>query len=658
MPHVRLFLSTVTAEFRSYREQLRRDLTRPNVSVMVQEDFIVTGTESLDMLDDYIRQCDVVIHIVGDMTGALAQAPSLAVIQQRYPNLGKKLPLLAPILQSNAPTLSYTQWEAWLALYHDKQLIIAVPQEDAPRDERYKRIPEQRAAQQEHLQRLAKMERHPFPFANADRLVVEVLRSEPHETRIQTESPDRADHIVTPMSRKEILGLATMGIGSVAFILSMFGHVGNETAKFILMLINVTFALVFWYGIRGENQKLELKDGLANCLQYVGELGIKVPPRGQKWEPMNVASTSLAVDLAAVDIATRREDRVNRLVKQFTENVKHLAESFVWLYAIIFLIDQPSIRTGLGLQGVESEILIFLKVAEGIANLAGAYFAVRAFLVLYNKTLESDGSEMKYYMPYLKAALLIAVMFIFATIGVARSTESTTSTLNKIGTTLNEVHDASGTSKDDLHVKCTVSPILGVIKDMHGAESTRTQEKADEVLRAIKSVVQMACSKLACNSDPSSSSEKDCSTRALEAMQKEVNNLPHNSTGHNLLQLLIGSLTGLSFSLLFSRYISMEHQLRKMSVTHHYYPEYFIGVFTVILPIYALVQPLFGVFDIGAFGPPAMFANGVFLFCLVGKGFFFYVTWHFLMNKLMHYHLHLVLSNHGVPEDLDKCFKP
>ena len=37
-----------------------------------------TGTETLDMLDDYIRQCDAVIHLVGDMTGALAQAPSLA----------------------------------------------------------------------------------------------------------------------------------------------------------------------------------------------------------------------------------------------------------------------------------------------------------------------------------------------------------------------------------------------------------------------------------------------------------------------------------------------------------------------------------------------------------------------------------------------------
>ena len=78
MPHVQLFLSTVSAEFRSYRDALRHDLDRPNVTVKVQEDFIAGGTETLDKLDEYIRQCDAVIHLVGDMTGALAKASSVA----------------------------------------------------------------------------------------------------------------------------------------------------------------------------------------------------------------------------------------------------------------------------------------------------------------------------------------------------------------------------------------------------------------------------------------------------------------------------------------------------------------------------------------------------------------------------------------------------
>ena len=48
MPRVQIFLSTVSAEFGSYRDALRRDLTRPNVSVAVQENFIATGTKTLD----------------------------------------------------------------------------------------------------------------------------------------------------------------------------------------------------------------------------------------------------------------------------------------------------------------------------------------------------------------------------------------------------------------------------------------------------------------------------------------------------------------------------------------------------------------------------------------------------------------------------------
>ncbi len=52
---VQIFLSAVSDEFRDYREQLRHDLTRPNVDVKVQEDFNDLGTVTLDKLDTYIR---------------------------------------------------------------------------------------------------------------------------------------------------------------------------------------------------------------------------------------------------------------------------------------------------------------------------------------------------------------------------------------------------------------------------------------------------------------------------------------------------------------------------------------------------------------------------------------------------------------------------
>ena len=67
---VKVFLSTVSDEFRAYRDQLRSDLTRHNVEVKVQEDFKDLGGDTLDKLDVYIAHCDCVVHLVGDMTGS------------------------------------------------------------------------------------------------------------------------------------------------------------------------------------------------------------------------------------------------------------------------------------------------------------------------------------------------------------------------------------------------------------------------------------------------------------------------------------------------------------------------------------------------------------------------------------------------------------
>jgi hypothetical protein len=106
LPGVQLFLSTVSDEFRSYRDHLRHALDRPDVTVKVQEDFIVSGTPTLEMLDDYIRQCDGVIHLVGDMTGSPARAQSLAAIGKRYPDLAENLKPIAECLQPEGPSVA------------------------------------------------------------------------------------------------------------------------------------------------------------------------------------------------------------------------------------------------------------------------------------------------------------------------------------------------------------------------------------------------------------------------------------------------------------------------------------------------------------------------------------------------------------------------
>jgi hypothetical protein len=91
---VRIFLSTVSDEFRDYRDQLRHDLTRHNVEVKVQEDFKDLGTVTLDKLDVYITNCDAVVHLVGDMTGAAAKPESTESVLAKYPDLPDRLPPL------------------------------------------------------------------------------------------------------------------------------------------------------------------------------------------------------------------------------------------------------------------------------------------------------------------------------------------------------------------------------------------------------------------------------------------------------------------------------------------------------------------------------------------------------------------------------------
>src|SRR4051812_10666687 len=133
---VRIFLSTVSDEFRTYRDQLRHDLTRHNVEVKVQEDFKDYGGVTLDKLDLYISHCDAVVHLVGDMTGANANSASVQAILTKYQNLADKLPLLGTALDEGTP-ISYTQWEAWLALYHGKMLLIAKADNAALRGPNY-----------------------------------------------------------------------------------------------------------------------------------------------------------------------------------------------------------------------------------------------------------------------------------------------------------------------------------------------------------------------------------------------------------------------------------------------------------------------------------------------------------------------------------------
>ena len=191
MSQVTLFISAVSNEFAEdaahaperargpgdYRTYLRDKLTCPDVCVKVQEDFIAGGVLTLDKLLLYIKQCDAVIHLVGDMTGAAASAPAVESIFAGDPTISRTLPFAATPAEALERGISYTQWEAYLAVHFAKRLVVCAAEPHAPRAAAHLVDDEQRAHQARHLSTLKELKRYPeISFASREELVIEVLR--------------------------------------------------------------------------------------------------------------------------------------------------------------------------------------------------------------------------------------------------------------------------------------------------------------------------------------------------------------------------------------------------------------------------------------------------------------------------------------------------
>ena len=125
-----IFLSAVSREFKSYRDQLAHSLTRRGFSVRVQEDFTVKDGSLLQKLDAYIQQCDSVICLIG----------------KRF---GWEPTRLEAEAFSNASSgrHSYTQWEFILAQHYGKRVYVFVPDSEAVLDSVYDEEDEPRLLQ-------------------------------------------------------------------------------------------------------------------------------------------------------------------------------------------------------------------------------------------------------------------------------------------------------------------------------------------------------------------------------------------------------------------------------------------------------------------------------------------------------------------------------
>src|SRR5205823_6185240 len=133
----------VSSEFESYRQLLAGDLKRPALDVAVQEDFVVAGETTLQKLDDYIKACHGVVHLIGKATGVTPEVLAVQSLLTQYPDFAERLPALTDSMKQPDPGFSYTQWEAYLAIFHKRPIFIYRPNDfelkelTCPREDRF-----------------------------------------------------------------------------------------------------------------------------------------------------------------------------------------------------------------------------------------------------------------------------------------------------------------------------------------------------------------------------------------------------------------------------------------------------------------------------------------------------------------------------------------
>jgi tetratricopeptide (TPR) repeat protein len=177
MADVKIFLSCVSDEFGDYRDALRKALTLPNVAVKIQEDFKPRGGDTLRMLQEYIEQCEAVVHFAGDMDGSTPKPSSVNDLLARRPDLEARL-ASKDMARHALAALTYTQWEAWLAVALDRDLFIVAPADGVARGPKYAATDASCQGQKRHLDQLRAINRYPAPaFTSVDNLVAQIATS-------------------------------------------------------------------------------------------------------------------------------------------------------------------------------------------------------------------------------------------------------------------------------------------------------------------------------------------------------------------------------------------------------------------------------------------------------------------------------------------------
>lgn len=177
---LQIFISAVSREFASYRSRIRDVIQYERMFGVTQEVLTCPGIPLLENIDRYVRASRYVIHLAGETAGYRPEASCVETLVRRYPELPAKFAAYGVPMEAGRPVLSMTQWEAYLALFHGRNLILAVARPDAQRDSVMEIPPEERAEQQDHIARLRLLLKKGIhhEFSNVDELCIKLLRSD------------------------------------------------------------------------------------------------------------------------------------------------------------------------------------------------------------------------------------------------------------------------------------------------------------------------------------------------------------------------------------------------------------------------------------------------------------------------------------------------
>jgi len=166
--HFTVFLSGVSKELASYRDEVARVLRRKGITVVDQRHFRQGGTELLQTLYDYIDGCDAVICLIGDQCGLFPSEEHMTILEDsqnatRYREA------------SGSTAISYTQWEYVIAQDLNKPTYLFLSTDEFEPDHQSTELIEQQTLQASYRSWIKYMGSDRQPLNMSSQLIEDVL---------------------------------------------------------------------------------------------------------------------------------------------------------------------------------------------------------------------------------------------------------------------------------------------------------------------------------------------------------------------------------------------------------------------------------------------------------------------------------------------------